>query len=97
MAHLPAFQELLSTIAKEEENQGKIEDDVCFKLGETFDAAMHNDAWLRLKMNYEKMKEDHPDSNIVKSCRLIEDAAKAEELTQIKGAIGAVFHPAGQM
>jgi hypothetical protein len=74
MAHLPAFRELLSEegIAKE----------VCFKLGETFDAAMTDEAWTRLKGAYEAMRNDHGENGeVIKECRLIEDPKAAEEFT----------------
>ncbi|KAJ5352574.1 hypothetical protein N7452_001548 [Penicillium brevicompactum] len=90
MAHLPAFQHLLT----EEE----ISEEVCFKLGETFDAAMSEEAWVRLKGAYEAMKKDHgEDDEVVKACRLIEDTEAAEEFTQMKACLGAVVHPAGQI
>jgi hypothetical protein len=44
------------------------------------------------------MRNDHGDDHdIVKVCRKIEDASAAEEFTQMKGALAAVVHPAGQM
>ncbi|KAJ5362553.1 hypothetical protein N7541_003397 [Penicillium brevicompactum] len=90
MAHLPAFQDLLT----EEE----ISEEVCFKLGETFDAAMSEEAWVRLKGAYEAMKKDHgEDDEVVRACRLIEDTEAAEEFTQMKACLGAVVHPAGQV
>lgn len=90
MAHLPAFQELA-------DEEGFAEE-VCLKFGETFDAAMTEEAWTRLKGNYETMKRDHGDDNeIVKVCRLIEDATEAEAFTQMKGTLSAVVHPSGQM
>lgn len=90
MAHLPAFHELLT-------EEGIIEE-VCFKTGETFDAAMSEVAWKRLKGAYEAMKRDHgADGEVIRDCRLIEDPSAAEEFTQMKGCIGAVVHPAGQM
>lgn len=92
MAHLPAFTELLSSASST-----GIEEEVCFKLGETFDAAMSKEAWDRLKSNYEAMKKDHPDEPVVEQCKLIEDAAEAEKFTQMKGTLGAIIHPAGQM
>lgn len=88
-AHFAAFKELF-------ESEG-IAEEVCFKLGETFDAAMSVEAWDRLKSNLEQMQKDHPESEIAKSCRLIEDAKEAEEYTQMRGAVGAVVHPAGQV
>lgn len=90
MAHLSAFEDLLT----EEE----IAEEVCFRLGETFDAAMSDEAWVRLKGAYEAMKKDHGENNeVVKSCRLIEDVEVAEDFTQMKACLGAVVHPAGQV
>ncbi|KAF9881472.1 FAD dependent oxidoreductase [Colletotrichum karsti] len=90
MAHLPAFRELMSAEGVTEE--------VCLKFGETFDAAMSDEAWTRLKGCYEAMKKDHgEDDDVVKVCRLIEDPKAAEEFTQMKGCLGAVVHPAGQV
>ncbi|KAF4816196.1 hypothetical protein CGCSCA5_v006598 [Colletotrichum siamense] len=90
MAHLPAFKELAAA-------EG-IAEEICLKFGETFDAAMTDEAWERLKGNYEAMKEDHgEDDDVVKVCRLIEDPKAAEEFTQMKSCVGAVVHPAGQV
>ncbi|KAL6408827.1 FAD dependent oxidoreductase superfamily [Ilyonectria robusta] len=90
MAHLPAFKEL----AAEE----GIAEEVCLKFGETFDAAMSDEAWTRLKGAYELMKKDHGEDNeVVKVCRLIESSKDAEEFTQMKACLGAVVHPAGQI
>jgi hypothetical protein len=90
MAHLPAFRELA--------NEEGIAEEICLKFGETFDAAMTDEAWTRLKGAFEAMREDHGDDNdIVKACRLIEDAHEAEEFSQMKGALAAVVHPAGQV
>ena len=90
MAHLAAFDQL----AKEE----GIAEETCLEFGETFDAAMTEEAWARLKRALETMRADHgDDNNIVKSCRLIEDACEAQSFTQMKDCIGAVVHPAGQM
>jgi hypothetical protein len=90
MAHLSAFQALLA--------EEDIDEEVCFRLGETFDAAMSNEAWARLKGAYKAMKEDHGEENeVVRVCRLIEDTKAAEEFTQMKACLGAVVHPAGQM
>lgn len=90
MAHLPAFQEL----ADEE----GIAEEVCLKFGETFDAAMSEEAWTRLRGCYESMKRDHGDDNdVVKVCRVIEDSQAAEDFTQMKACLGAVVHPAGQV
>ena len=74
MAHLPAFKELLS--------EEGIAEEVCFKLGETFDAAMTEEAWARLKGAYEAMLRDHgEDGEVIRECRLIEDSRAAEEFT----------------
>ncbi|KAK4499239.1 hypothetical protein PRZ48_009752 [Zasmidium cellare] len=90
MAHLSAFKKLA-------EQEG-ITEEVCLKFGETFDAAMTDEAWTRLKANYEAMKQDHgEDDEIVKLVKLIEDAAAAEEFSQMKGALAAITHPAGQI
>jgi hypothetical protein len=90
MAHLSAFRNLA-------EEEG-ITEEVCLKFGETFDAAMTDEAWTRLKGAFEEMRRDHGDENdVVRECRLIEDAHEAEEYSQMKGALAAVVHPAGQM
>ncbi|KAK7409069.1 hypothetical protein QQX98_008773 [Neonectria punicea] len=90
MAHLPAFKELASA-------EG-IAEEICLKFGETFDAAMSDEAWTRLRGCYELMKKDHGDDHeVVKVCRLIEDAKAAEDFTQMKACLGAVVHPAGQV
>lgn len=90
MAHLSAFEELA--------NEEGIAEEVCLKFGETFDAAMTQEAWTRLKGAYDAMRRDHgEDHKIVKLCRVVEDALEAEEVSQMKGAIAAVLHPAGQM
>ena len=90
MAHLPAFRDL----ASEED----ITEQVCLKFGETFDAAMTEEAWARLKGALDAMRRDHgEDHDIVKQCRVVEDPAEAEEVSQMKGARAAVLHPAGQM
>lgn len=90
MAHLEAFRDLCA--------QEGITDEVCLKFDETFDAAMTDEAWVRLKGAYERMKCDWgKDHEIVKQCRLIEDAAEAEDFTQLKGTVGAVVHPSGQV
>ncbi|CAK3917417.1 FAD dependent oxidoreductase [Lecanosticta acicola] len=89
-AHLSAFKHLA--------DQEGFADEVCLKFGETFDAAMTEEAWIRLRDNLEAMKKDHgKDDEIVKACRLITDAHEAEEFSQMKGAIAAVVHPAGQI
>jgi plasmid maintenance system antidote protein VapI len=90
MAHLPAFEHL----AKEE----GITEKICLKFGETFDAAMTDEAWLRLRNAYDNMRRDHGAENeIVQQCRVIEDAASAQDFTQMKGAMKAIVHPAGQV
>ncbi|WVR07877.1 hypothetical protein IAU60_004920 [Kwoniella sp. DSM 27419] len=77
-AHLTAFDKVL--------NAEGIAQKVSFKLGETFDAAMSDEAWTRLKGEYERMRADHgPDGDCIKDCRLIEDPKEAEEFTQMKG------------
>jgi glycine/D-amino acid oxidase-like deaminating enzyme len=87
MAHLLAFKELA-----ELEN---ITEEVCLKFGETFDAAMTDEAWMRLRGALQAMEDDHGvDDEVVKVCK---DAARAEEFTQMKGALAAVVHPTGQM
>ena len=89
-AHLKAFDKVF--------NEEGIAQKVCFKLGETFDAAMSEEAWTRLRGAYEHMKKDHGENgDIIKQCRLIEDPKEAEEFTQMKGCIGAVVHPSGQV
>ncbi|ODN73188.1 hypothetical protein L202_07749 [Cryptococcus amylolentus CBS 6039] len=88
-SHLAAFDALF-------EEEG-IAEEVCFKLGETFDAAMSDEAWVRLKGAYEAFGKDFPEDDCFKSCRLIEDAKEAEAFTQMKGCIGAVVHPTGQV
>ncbi|CAG8099176.1 unnamed protein product [Penicillium olsonii] len=90
IAHLDAFRDLLS--------EEGIADEVCFRLGETFDAAMSDEAWERLKGAYEAMKKDHGEGHeVVRACRLIENLSDAEEFTQMKGCLGAVVHPTGQV
>ncbi|KAF7557929.1 hypothetical protein G7Z17_g324 [Cylindrodendrum hubeiense] len=90
MAHLSAFKELTA--------EEGIAEEVCLKLGETFDAAMSDEAWTRLRSAYELMKKDHGEDNeVVKVCRVIENAKAAEEFTQMKACLGAVVHPAGQI
>lgn len=89
-AHLRAFTDLM-------EHEG-IADEVSFKMGETYDAAMSSEAWDRLKQAYEHMKRDHgADGDVIKDCYLIEEPAKAEAFTQMKGCIGAIVHPSGQV
>jgi hypothetical protein len=90
MAHLSAFEEL----AKEE----GITEEISLRFGETFDAAMTEEAWSRLKGAYKAMRTDHGDDNdMVKLCRLIEEPSEAEDFSQMKGARAAVVHPAGQV
>ena len=90
VAHLSAFKQLA-------EEEG-IAEETCLKFGETFDAAMTDEAWTRLQTAYEAMRSDHGDDNdVVKTIRLIEDACQAEEFSQMQGALAAVVHPAGQM
>lgn len=90
MAHLPAFKELA-------EEEG-ITEEICLQFGDTFDAAMTEEAWNRLKTAYETMRRDHGDGNeVIKLCRLIEDASEAEDFSQMKGAMAAIVHPAGSM
>jgi hypothetical protein len=90
MAHLTAFQELCE--------QEAITEEVCLKFGETFDAAMTDEAWQRLKGALQAMRDDHgDDDDVVKVCRTIEDAAQAEDFTQMKGALAAIVHPSGQV
>lgn len=92
MSHLPAFKALA------EAEGASFADEVCLKFGETFDAAMTDEAWTRLKGNYDAMLADHgADNEIVQVCRLIEDALEAEDFSQMQGALAAVVHPAGQM
>lgn len=90
MAHLDAFKELLAEEA--------LSDEVCLKFGETFDAAMTEEAWLRLKGAYKSFVKDHgKDGEVIRDCRLIEVPEEAEAFTQMKGCFGAVVHPAGQV
>lgn len=90
MAHLPAFTALLT-----EEN---LIEETCFKLGETFDAAMTDEAWTRLKGAFDDMQKDlGVNGEVIRDCRLIEDSIEAEEFTQMKGCKGAIVHPSGQM
>ncbi|KAH5523074.1 hypothetical protein HBI52_057090 [Parastagonospora nodorum] len=90
MAHLSAFKELA-------EEEG-ITEEACLLFGETFDAAMTDEAWVRLKGALQAMQDDHGvDDDIVRVCKIIEDATQAEDYTQMKGARAAVVHPAGQI
>ncbi|EME45451.1 hypothetical protein DOTSEDRAFT_150512 [Dothistroma septosporum NZE10] len=92
VAHLDAFKSLASDEGSE------FTEEVCLKFGETFDAAMTDEAWTRLKNNYEAMKEDHgEDNDIVKTIRVISDSHEAEAFSQMKGAQAAIVHPAGQI
>src|SRR3954447_13049589 len=90
LAHLSAFKELA-------EEEG-ITEEVCLKFVETFDAAMTDEAWVRLKGAYETMRKEQGDDNdIVKTCKILDDPRQAEEFSQMKGALGVVTHPSGQM
>lgn len=90
MAHLNAFKELLAAEGLAEE--------ACLKFGETFDAGMTEGSWKRLKTSYEAFVKDHgKDGEVIRDCRLIEDPAEAEAFTQMKGCLGAVVHPSGQV
>lgn len=90
VSHLQAFKDLTDA-------EG-IAEEVCLIFNETFDAAMTDEAWDRLKGNYEAMRRDHGDNNeVLKTCRLIENAKDAEEFSQMKGALRCIVHPAGQM
>jgi Mn-dependent DtxR family transcriptional regulator len=88
-AHLSTFQKLF-------EEEG-IAEKVCFKLGETFDAAMTDEAEERLRDNLEHMARDHPGHPIVESCRYVKGTKEAEEISQMKGAQAAFVHPSGQV
>ncbi|KAK8875327.1 FAD dependent oxidoreductase [Apiospora arundinis] len=90
MAHLPAFEQLAA-------DEG-IAEEICLKFGETFDAAMTDEAWIRLKGALDAMRRDHGEDNeVVKACRVIADAAEAQDFSQMKGALAAIVHPAGQV
>ncbi|KAF4123824.1 FAD dependent oxidoreductase [Geosmithia morbida] len=90
MEHLAAFRELA-------EEEG-ITEEICLQFGETFDAAMTEEAWTRLKGALDAMRRDHGDENdIVQACKVISDAAEAQDFSQMKGALAAVVHPAGQL
>jgi hypothetical protein len=90
IAHLAAFKDLC-------EHEG-ITDEVCLKFGETFDAAMSDEAWVRLKGALQAIRDDRgADDDVVKMCRTIEDPTRAEEFTQMKGAQAAIVHPTGQV
>ena len=90
MAHLSAFKELLA--------EEGITEEACLEFGETFDAAMTEEAWTRLKGAYDLMQKDHGvDGDVIRECRIIENPKLAEEFTQMRGSLGAVVHPAGQV
>ncbi|WVQ86207.1 hypothetical protein IAT38_008375 [Cryptococcus sp. DSM 104549] len=90
VAHLDAFKQLL-------EDEG-IADEVSFKLGKTFDAAMTEEAWTYIRGAYEQMKAElGEDAEFIRDVRLIDDAGEAEEYTQMKGCLGAATHPTGQV
>lgn len=90
MAHLQTFEQL----AQEE----GITEEIALKFGETFDAAMTEEAWTRLKGAYDAMRKEQGDDNdIFKLCRLIEDSSEAEEFSQMKGTRAAIVHPTGQV
>lgn len=90
MAHLAAFKDLAAA-------EG-ITEEVCLKFGETFDAAMTEEARTRLLGALAAMRRDHGDGHeIVKACRVIDGAQEAEDFSQMKGALTAIVHPAGQM
>jgi hypothetical protein len=88
-AHLGAFDRMLNTEGVAEK--------VCFKLGETFDAAMTDEAEERLKDNLEQMQKDHPDHPVSKSCRYVKGKKEAEDFSQMKGAQAVFIHPSGQV
>ncbi|KJX94368.1 fad dependent oxidoreductase superfamily like protein [Zymoseptoria brevis] len=90
MAHLDAFKEL----ADEED----IAKETCLAFGETFDAAMTEEALARLFAAYKQMKLDRGiDDPVVRVCRKIDDPKEAEDFSQMKGALGAIVHPTGQI
>lgn len=90
MAHLDAFKQLMA--------EEGLTEKVSLKFGETFDAAMTEPAWKHLKTSYELFVKDHgKDGEVIRECRIIEDPKEAEEVTQMKGCLGAVLHPTGQM
>jgi hypothetical protein len=90
MAHLQAFEQL----AKEE----GITEEIALRFGETFDAAMTEEACTRLKGAYNAMRSDQGDDNdILQLCRLIEDPSEAEKFSQMKGTLAAIAHPTGQV
>lgn len=90
MAHLAAFRALLDA-------EG-LADEACLKIGETFDAAMTDEAWTRLKGAFDAFVADHGrDGPVIRDCRVLDDAAEAEAFTQMKGCRAAIVHPAGQV
>lgn len=90
MAHLPAFKEIMTEEGLAEE--------VSLRYGETFDAGMTETAWAHLKEQYDAFVRDHgKDGSVIRDIRVIEDPKEAEEFTQMKGALGAVVHAAGQI
>lgn len=90
MAHLPAFQQVMTEEGLAEE--------VSLRYGETFDAAMTEPAWAHLREQYEAFVRDHgKDGPVIRDIRIIEDPQEAEAFTQMKGALGAVVHPTGQI
>lgn len=90
MAHLPAFAAVMAA-------EG-LTDEVCLRYGDTFDAAMTPSAWVHLRKQYDAFVRDHGrDGPVIRDIRLIEDPKEAEAFTQMKGALGAVVHPAGQV
>lgn len=90
MAHLDAFKALLA--------EEGVTEEVCFKLGETFDAAMTQEAWTRLKGAFDMFVKDHGrGGEVIRECRLVEDPKEAEAITQMKGCIAAILHPTGQV
>lgn len=90
MAHLDAFKELLTEEGLAEE--------VSLKFGETFDAGMTEESWQSLKAEYDAFVKDFgKDGEVIRDCRAIENPAEAEEFTQMKGCLGAIVHPAGQV
>ena len=90
MVHLQAFEQL----AKEE----GITEEIALKYGETFDAAMTEEAWTWLRDAYDAMRNDQGDDNdIFKLCRLIEEPSEAEVFSQMKGARAAIVHTTGQV
>lgn len=90
VSHLQAFKDLTDA-------EG-IAEEVCLKFIETFDAAMTDEAWTRLKGAFDAMKRDHgEDNDVLKTCRLILNSQEAEAFSQVKGAMACIVHPSGQM